>query len=143
MLQSCMYSLNFISEYLALSYNFDYTTLKQVFFQEWKQFSNLQGNFLHLIYLSECAINFYNQHVDSSLQGFTHGTTYRTLLDCLVRPQGPFVLPKPFGTVESVHNLNFRLQLHIFFLLNQNLTCDCLLISVFLPKFAGICLIGA
>ena len=26
-----IYSLNFISEYTALSYNFDYTTLKQVF----------------------------------------------------------------------------------------------------------------
>ena len=28
-----------------------------------------------------------------------------------------------------------------FFLLNQNLTCDCLLISVFLPEFDWICLI--
>ena len=35
-----MYSLNFISEYVALSYNFDYTTLKE-------------GHTLYLIFLSQ------------------------------------------------------------------------------------------
>ena len=43
---------------------------------------------------------------------------------------------KDLGTAKIIWDSS------IFFLSNQNLTCDCLLISMFLPKFVWIWLIG-